>query len=326
MVPGALSAESVGVGYHTAFLPTGPCNGRRALTLATANQNVSNAGGERTRIFILDTRNTSLSDIKYAAAHYHVHALGSLWLMDRAEPPAPLDGYAMDEREPSWWQWLWLGPVEPVRRVRWSPWVTWEWRTLLGQPVAPPPQTEPPTTRRDSASLTTWRSSEATRRRPRRCARASSRRSTCGAGPPSTATRRCSGGVNTAARRGLRCISSPASSTSTATSRCTRRSCAPPRLSTAPRRYPPNLELASRSDANDKLWRKGHIYPPRDHLPEATRHRGPDRRLEPGPPPHRQRTRAPGAASLVMRPSLLPAAKKGAPYLRPCRSAESARH
>ena len=91
------------------------------------------------------------------------------------------------------------GPLGPVRGVRWSPWVTWEWRTLLGQPGR---RRRKPSRQRStrSASLTTRRSSEATTRRPRRCARASSRRSTCGAGPPSTATRRCSAAFNTAAR------------------------------------------------------------------------------------------------------------------------------
>ena len=41
--------------------------------------------------------------------------------MDRAEPPAPLDGYALDEREPSLVATLWQGPVEPVRAVRCEP-------------------------------------------------------------------------------------------------------------------------------------------------------------------------------------------------------------
>src|SRR5262249_26197518 len=97
--------------------------------------------GERTRILILDTRHTTLADLKQAASHYHVSAVGSLWLMDRNEAPGPIDGYAMDEREPSLWQWLWLRPLEPARSIGWSRWARWEGRTLRGQPAPPPPQT-----------------------------------------------------------------------------------------------------------------------------------------------------------------------------------------
>ncbi len=136
--------ETVGVAYHSSVPGNWAMQWETRPHPATANQPVGSAGGgDRTQIFILDTRGTSLVDLKRAAASFHVHAIGSLWVMDRAEKPAPLDGYAMDEREPSWWQWLWLGPVEPVRKIRWSPWVTWEWRTMLGQTAALPNGTPP---------------------------------------------------------------------------------------------------------------------------------------------------------------------------------------
>jgi len=130
--------ETVGVGYHASVPANWAVQWETRPHMATANQAVANTGGERTRLYVLDTRGASLADIRHAATSYHVHAIGSIWLMDRNEKPAPLDGYAMDEREPSWWQWLWYGPVEPVRSIRWSPWVTWEWRTLLGQTAAVP--------------------------------------------------------------------------------------------------------------------------------------------------------------------------------------------
>jgi hypothetical protein len=58
--------------------------------------------------------------------------------MDRAERPAPLDGYVLEEREPSLFERWWLGPTEPVRSVHPNTWATWEWRTMVGQPATVP--------------------------------------------------------------------------------------------------------------------------------------------------------------------------------------------
>jgi hypothetical protein len=93
---------------------------------------------EATRVYIMDTRAVTPPELRQAAARYHVHAVGYLWVMDRAERPAPLDGYLLEEREPSLPQRWWLGPTEPVRSVRHNDWVTWEWRTMLGQQAAFP--------------------------------------------------------------------------------------------------------------------------------------------------------------------------------------------
>src|SRR5262249_53150692 len=93
---------------------------------------------EATRVYILDTRGLAGGDLRQVATRYHVHAIGYLWVMDRAEGPAPLDGYVLDEREPSLFERWWLGPTEPVRSVHPNAWVTWEWRTMMGQPAAVP--------------------------------------------------------------------------------------------------------------------------------------------------------------------------------------------
>ena len=267
--------------------------------LATANQNVSNAGGERTRIFILDTRNSSLSDIKYTATHYHVHAIGSLWLMDRAEPSAPLDGYSMDEREPSWWQWLWLGPVEPVRRIRWSPWVTWEWRTLLGQPTAPPPQTDPPTLDElriaHNAALERNDAKAAAALRARIQSALDLRRGATFDGDTTLL-----GGVHhRGARRGLTLYFVAGKFDVDGHFKVHAKVLRPPRLSTLPARSRRPRAGVGANLADDPLAQGPHLSL-RHHLPEAPRHRGVDRRVEPRAPPYRQRPRAPRADSPVM--------------------------
>jgi 4-amino-4-deoxy-L-arabinose transferase-like glycosyltransferase len=76
----------------------------------------------------------------------HVRVYGDLWVVDQRERAAPLDAFSMNEREPNPWEWLWFNPTERVRRVgdRPDPWLTWEWRTHLGQEVSEP--TGEPTT------------------------------------------------------------------------------------------------------------------------------------------------------------------------------------
>jgi hypothetical protein len=80
------------------------------------------------------------------AEHAHVRVYGDTWLVDQREPAGPLDAYSLNEREPNPLQWLFLGGTEPVRTVgaQPDPWLTWEYRTHLGQD-APPPQGEPHT-------------------------------------------------------------------------------------------------------------------------------------------------------------------------------------
>jgi hypothetical protein len=82
----------------------------------------------------------STADQKATVALAHVRAYGDIWLVDQREPPAPLDAYSLNEREPNIVEWLLTDPTEPHRTVgdRPDPWLTWEWRTLLGQPAPEP--------------------------------------------------------------------------------------------------------------------------------------------------------------------------------------------
>ncbi len=129
---------SAGVAYHGAIHDGWALQWELRPRLSAGNQPVSGGIAESTRVYILDTRLASAAELREAADRFHVHAVGSLWVFDRKEPRAPLDGYALDEGEPSFWQKLWLGPAEPVRSARWDPWVTWEWRSMLGQPASEP--------------------------------------------------------------------------------------------------------------------------------------------------------------------------------------------
>jgi hypothetical protein len=80
------------------------------------------------------------------AAAAHVRVYGDAWVVDQREPPAPLDAYSLNEREPNIFEWLVYGGTEPMRSVGHSPdpWLTWEWRTHLGQD-APLPMGQPTT-------------------------------------------------------------------------------------------------------------------------------------------------------------------------------------
>jgi hypothetical protein len=136
--------KTVGVAYNGDIHDGWALQWELRPRLSSANQPVVAAVGESTRVYIMDTRGVSSGELRAAAARYHVHAVGYLWVFDRAERQAPLDGYELAEREPSFWERWWLGPAEPIRSVRWSAWATWEWRTMLGQPAAVP--TVAPTT------------------------------------------------------------------------------------------------------------------------------------------------------------------------------------
>jgi hypothetical protein len=109
------------------------------------NQPIGNAAAAAVaRFYFLDTRYATGAELKQAATTFHVYAIGPYWLFDRSEPPASLDGFSFDEREPNPWEWFVQGGTEPVRKVVPDPWMTWEWRTVVDQNVEAPtgrPQT-----------------------------------------------------------------------------------------------------------------------------------------------------------------------------------------
>jgi hypothetical protein len=128
----------VGIAYHSALHDGWALQWELRPRLSAPGQPIVGAVSDSTRVYIMDTRSATPGELQQAAAHYHVHAVGSLWVFDRAEAAAPLDGYVLVEREPTFWERFWLGPTEPIRSVRPNGWTTWEWRRMLGQPAVLP--------------------------------------------------------------------------------------------------------------------------------------------------------------------------------------------
>jgi hypothetical protein len=112
----------------------------------------------------------SSDDERKIVANAHVRIYGDTWIVDQREPAAPLDAYSLNEREPNLFEWIFTNATEPVRSLRQAPdpWLTWEWRTHLGQGV-PFPTGEPRTLdemriahnaaieRNDMAAAARWR-------------------------------------------------------------------------------------------------------------------------------------------------------------------------
>jgi hypothetical protein len=109
-------------------------------------------------------------DQKRIARSAYVQVYGDTWVVDQRKPPAPLDAYSLNEREPNAVEWLLFGGTEPMRTMgaQPDPWLTWEWRTHLGLD-APAPAGEPRTldemriahnvdvSRGDEAAARKWR-------------------------------------------------------------------------------------------------------------------------------------------------------------------------
>lgn len=96
------------------------------------------------RLLHLETRWVATADLREAARRFHVIAVGPRWFINRAEPPAPIDGYQLVEKEPGPIDWMLNGGVEPTFSIEPDPFVTWEMRTAVGQ--AAPAPTVPPKT------------------------------------------------------------------------------------------------------------------------------------------------------------------------------------
>lgn len=88
--------------------------------------------------FVARASGLSPEQQRQLANGFHVRAYGDVWVVDRREPPAPIDVLRFDEREPSIVEWYLFSGVEPVRTIAADPYGTWEWRTALGQPATPP--------------------------------------------------------------------------------------------------------------------------------------------------------------------------------------------
>lgn len=130
--------ESAGIAFHASVPSYWELQWDARPRTISPNQPLPAPGGSGPRVFVLDSRASSAAELRVLASRFHVHAVGPFWFVDRQAAPAPVDGYRFDEHEPGWFERWSQGDVEPVRAVRFDPWVTWEWRNALGQNAAPP--------------------------------------------------------------------------------------------------------------------------------------------------------------------------------------------
>jgi Dolichyl-phosphate-mannose-protein mannosyltransferase len=249
---------TVGIAYHGAIHDGWALQWELRPRLSAANQPLGGGVTEATRVYIMDTRGATQAELRQAAARYHVHAVGYLWVFDRAERPAPLDGYLLDEREPSLLQRWWLGPTEPVRSVHANAWVAWEWRTMLGQPAVVP--TTAPVTAEElriahNAAIDRGDLAGAARLRAALAARLDVHRTARFEGGTALL-----GGVHrTGARRSITLYFLAGSIAGDARFSVHAKVLAPPRFSGLPA-APENLEIAGEPTWPISFWRPGRIY------------------------------------------------------------------
>jgi hypothetical protein len=84
----------------------------------------------------------SSDEQKRIARTAHVRIYGEVWVVDQREGPGLLEAYSMNEREPNPFEWLVFGGTDRMRKLgsQPDPWLTWEWRTHLGQDALRPTQ------------------------------------------------------------------------------------------------------------------------------------------------------------------------------------------
>jgi 4-amino-4-deoxy-L-arabinose transferase-like glycosyltransferase len=95
------------------------------------------------RYFVGDLRFMNGEDQKRAASTFHMITLGPYVFMDRRAHAGPVDAFAFEEREPTFFEWYWAYPTEPVRTIRPDPWGTWELREHYEQSPNPAPREAP---------------------------------------------------------------------------------------------------------------------------------------------------------------------------------------
>ncbi len=250
---------TVGVAYHGAIHDGWALQWELRPRLSAGSQPIVAAVADSTRVYIMDTRSASPGELQQAAGHYHVHAVGFLWVFDRAERAAPLDGYVLDEREPTLWERWWLGPTEPIRSVRPNAWTTWEWRKMLGQPAVIPAQRAPTTTDElriaHNAALDRGDAASAARLRAALVARFNVRLTAQFEGGTSLL-----GAIHrTGARRSFALFFLAGNIAGDGRFSVHARVTAPPRLSGLPA-APENLEIAGGPTWPTSFWRRGQIY------------------------------------------------------------------
>lgn len=89
-------------------------------------------------VFFARASGLSPGEQKDLASRYRVEVYDDIWVVYANEPYALLEAFTLEEREPTAWEWYFLGGVEPIRTIVADPFATWEWRTLVGQSASVP--------------------------------------------------------------------------------------------------------------------------------------------------------------------------------------------
>ena len=101
-------------------------------------------GDDRHPVYFARASGLSPERQRVLASNYRVEAYDDIWVVYLTEPRAFIEGFTLAEREPSPWEWYFLGGVEPVRTIVADPFLTWELRAHLSQPRMVP-EVEPRT-------------------------------------------------------------------------------------------------------------------------------------------------------------------------------------
>jgi hypothetical protein len=92
------------------------------------------------RIALVDTRNQPEKEIENIAKQFAIQAVGPLWRVDRAKKGPDLIALRYEEREPRFFEWMFVAGTDLVRKISRTedPWRTWELRDALGLPAPVP--------------------------------------------------------------------------------------------------------------------------------------------------------------------------------------------
>ncbi len=95
--------------------------------------------------FVADARFLTGKEQLALTDRYKVTAIGPFWFLAEGEPKAPLEGLDLRADKPSFFQWYFRAPTDPVYRVEADAFRTWELRHHMNQTPNPPPAQAPTT-------------------------------------------------------------------------------------------------------------------------------------------------------------------------------------
>jgi hypothetical protein len=89
--------------------------------------------------FMLDTRFETRGAVESVTRDFAVRAYGPFLVADMRSAAAPLEGFALVRRAPSFWEGLFVASTHDAFEVVPDPFTTWELRAHVGQTPNPPP-------------------------------------------------------------------------------------------------------------------------------------------------------------------------------------------